>query len=91
MVLTCTGQGTTQRWHVENEAVVFDKLFVSGEESGMQVVKNLYNFTLISSISNNFESTLSLIATIKENNTNVECADHFSRDTVTIKIAGLIY
>ena len=90
LMLTCTGQGTTQRWRVENQVGTEEILFSSGEDPNTQLLSNLYNFTLRSSVHSNFESTLSVIATNNLNNTFVECTDRLSQDTVTIKIAGLI-
>ena len=49
-----------------------------------------YNFTLISATQNWFESVVSTVFTIEMNNTEAECTDIDSEETVTIRTAGFI-
>ena len=90
MILTCTGEGHAQRWHVVNEdGGVAEATFLIGQGRGRQHQMGPYQFTLISSTLNHFQSTLTTIATIAMNNTVVECNDDLPPDTVMIRIAGL--
>ena len=88
LVLTCTGQGTYQQWHVRDEGgIVREHIFLRGNPPGTIFVEDPYNFTLIS---REFKSTLSTIIVIEMNNTIIECSDRLSQDTSIIRIAGLM-
>ena len=66
LVLTCRGQGTSQRWHITDDSSTADNIniiFVINEEPGIQELQKMYNFTLLSKVYNNFVSTLSTVAT----------------------------
>ena len=90
LVLTCTSQGTSQRWRIAEEGgAITEQAFVKGGELRILVIRNSYRFTLMSVAYDNFESTLSAMATNAINNTMVECTGHFSRYSIVIKIAGL--
>lgn len=95
LVLTCTDQGTTtQRWRVEKDGIELVRMsFVLGDQLGPLPPRNLYyNFTLLSTSYNHFESTLSVMVQNTLDNAVVECtgARLFSQSTVTIKIAGTL-
>ena len=85
MILTCTGQGTYLRWTVQRH----DVLFTASHQPGTQWTFETYNFTLISTTTHNFVSTLSTVATSVSTDVDVECADVLSIDTVTIRIEGI--
>ena len=91
LMLTCTGQGTSQRWHITGGASQINEIlnlfFAKSDELGTQERQG-YNFTLISTVYENFISTLSTVVTSAINNTIVECAGHSSRDSATILLAG---
>ena len=86
MILTCTGQGTYQRWTVQNN---YDVIFTVTHQPGTQHIFEIYIFTLISSASHHFVSTLSTVATSVSTDVEVECGDVSSIDTVTIRIEGI--
>lgn len=91
LILTCTGQGTSQRWRVtangasQTDSISF--LFVQSDELGTQEHQG-YSFTLISTMYDNFISTLSSVVTSTMNNTVAECTGHLSKDSVSILLAG---
>ena len=90
LVLTCTGQGTTQRWRIENEGGVTEKVFTKSDSRGTLSPMDAYQFTLVSTAYYSFESRLSTVVTNAINNTMVECTDStLPRDRTTIKLAGL--
>ena len=91
LILTCTGQGTSQRWHIiaksARSQIDVNFLFVKSDKLGTQE-RGGYNFTLISTVYENFISTLSTVVTSAMNNTIAECTGYFGRDSVTILLAG---
>ena len=90
LVLTCTGQGNTQRWHIESEGgVVAQQVFKKSDSRGTWPPVGAYQFTLVSTAYYSFESRLSTVVTNAMNNTMVECTDSvLPRDRTTIKLAG---
>ena len=90
LVLTCTGQGTSQRWSITGDAARIDIVFVKSDELGTLEHQG-YNFTLISTVYDNFISILSTAVTIAIKNTIIECTGHSSRDSVTVLLAGTLY
>lgn len=87
LILTCTGVGVTQRWDIGNDDRV-SYTFTAGNGPGTRYHIGSYQFTLVSSTRNHFQSTLTTFATIVMNNTVVECNDGMPADRVTIRIAG---
>ena len=91
LILTCTGQGTSQRWHITANSALsqidVNFLFVKRDKLGTQE-HGRYNFTLISSLYETFISTLSTVVTSEMNNTVAECTGHLGRDSATILLAG---
>ena len=89
LILTCTGEGDSLRWNVQNKnSDSTEELFIRGQHLGLRRTWNSFTFTLISTDYNHFESTLSTVVTNAVNNTEVECSTSSSRDTVTIRVAG---
>ena len=83
-------QGTSQRWRLDNDGVVVEHAYIRGQEpAGHVVTRNPYTFTLVSTGQNHFKSTVSVVATMSIHNTVVECTGITSRDSITIRIAGL--
>ena len=89
LILTCTGQGTSQRWHITvNGVTQITLFFTNSDKLGTQEHRQEYNFTLISTEYDNFISTLSTLVTSAMNNTMAECTGHLGRDSETILLAG---
>ena len=89
MILTCTDQGTSQRWDVrKHDGDSTEEVFVRGNQLGTKYTWNSFTFTLISTDFNSFESTLSTVVTNAVNNTEVVCTGLSSSDTTIIRIAG---
>ena len=91
LILTCTAQGTSQRWLVTGSSgqsqIYVNFLFAKSDKLGTQE-RGGYNFTLISTVYENFISTLSTVVTSAMNNTIAECTGHLGRDSATILLAG---
>ena len=94
LILTCTSQGTTQRWVVRDEdGASVDVVFTSTSDQQGLVTRDFntlsFEFALISVAYDHFESTVSAIIVSEEiNNTRVECIGRFSRDFVVLTITG---
>ena len=90
LVYTCVSQGSSQRWRIrQNGGLLFDVVFIRGREPGSVVIRNPYTFTLLSTMQNHFESTVSVVAATSIHNTYVECTSVLLQDSITIKIAGM--
>ena len=92
VVYTCVSQGTSQRWRIYSAdgAVLVERVYALGQELGQAVMRNQYTLTLISAWQNYFKSTVSVVATTSINNTMVECTGFSSRESIAVKIAGLV-
>ncbi len=97
MILTCTSQGTSQRWTIsdedENGVSDIEVIFVTTTSDGQRLVNRIFytmifEFALMSVASDHFESTVSVVVTEEINNARlrVECHGHFSRDSVVVTI-----
>lgn len=89
MIYTCVSQGPTQRWRIQNEGgIPFELILTRTEEPGIVNTNSLYTFTLVSTDSNHFESTVEIVVTASIIHTVLECTGGTLRDTVTIWMAG---
>ena len=93
LVYTCVSQGTSQRWRIVNAGGMLsaEQVFGSGHRPGSAYSQNVYNFTLISTVYNHFESMLSAMATASIHNSVAECRGTSGmtlRDEVTLQITG---
>ena len=92
MVYTCLSQGTSQRWRLDNADSSVDNniehTFVRGQPPGRTVVQPPFTFTLVSSGQGQLKSTMSVLATASIHNTEVECTDISSRQSIIIQISG---
>ena len=95
LILTCTGQGTSQRWTITDEdGAGFEVSFSSTSTSDEQrLVSRYFNtitfeFALMSVAFSHFQSMISVVVTEEINNTRVECTGRFSRDSVIVMITG---
>ena len=96
LILTCTSQGTSQRWTITDEdGADIEVVFVSTLSDEQRLVSCIFNtmtfeFDLMSAAFSHFESTVSVVVTEEINNTSlrVECVGRFSRDSVVVTIAG---
>lgn len=70
--------------------VITEQVFTRVDSQGIPSVRGSYQFILISTDYEHFESTLLTVVTNAINNTMVECTGSFLRDTTTIKIAGQV-
>jgi hypothetical protein len=94
LILTCTSQGTSQRWIItdENDAS-FEVTFTSTSDE-QRLVSRIFNtmtfeFALMSVAFDHFESMVSVVVTEEINSTTVECVGRFSsRDSVVLMITG---
>ena len=92
LVYTCVSQGTSQRWRIkQNGELLADIVFIRGREPGSVIIRNPYTLTLLSTVQNRIESTVSVIATMTIHNAEVECTGIPLRDSITIKIASRSY
>ena len=90
LVYTCVSQGSSQRWRIrQNGGLLIDVVFIRGREPGSVVIRNPYTFTLLSTMQNHFESTVSVVAAMSIHNSYVECTSIRLQDSITIKIAGM--
>ena len=91
LIFNCTSRGTTQRWNIVKGGIhLLEQVFTSGQQVGTQGTWDVYEFILISTQYNNFESTLSTVVTNAMNNTDIVCRG-LSREspaTVTLRIEG---
>ena len=93
LILTCTGQGASQRWIIMKGGLFTQCSFVSGGRPGMLCLgvipaTGLYNLTIqLHSIEHqHFVSSLSTVTNMSLNNTMIECTTGPSRDMTTIRI-----
>ena len=96
LVLTCTGQGASQRWSIMKGGLSTQCSFVSDGQPGMLCLREipaagLHNLTmqLQSTARQHFVSTLSTVTTTSLNSTMIECTTGSSRDMTTILIRGI--
>jgi hypothetical protein len=93
LILTCTGQGTSQRWTISDEKEnIIDVTFTSTSDE-QRLISRIFNtmtfeFALMSVAFDHFESTISVVVTEEINSTTVECVGRFSRDSVVLMITG---
>ena len=94
LVSTCMSIGFVQRWTIYVPSLSpLEKSFLSGAAEGTSYVTSwganlVFNFTLMSSNSQEFLSSLSFVMTEALNDTRIECAGT-STDFFRIKLAGL--
>ena len=92
VVYTCVSQGTSQRWRLDNadSSTLIENAFVRGQPPGRTVEQHPFTFTLVSSGQDELKSTVSVLATTSIHNTVVECTGRSSRQSIIIRIAGLV-
>lgn len=98
--ITCITVGNSQRWRIfsgssyqQSSQLLIEKTFRREEVPGTIVKladpgRNLYTFILISTLYQEFISTVSVVSSSALNNTQLECAAT-TRSTTWIKTAGI--
>ena len=89
LILTCTGQGTSQRWIITDENGADIEVIFSSTSDEQRLINRYFNtmtfeFALISVAFDYFESTVSVVVTEEINNTRVECTGRLSRDSIIV-------
>ena len=88
LVYTCISQGTSQRWHIENEdGTRVDQLYTNGDTLDV-THHGFYTFNLYSASPSDFISSVSVTASLSLHKTILQCTGHSSRASKTICIAG---
>ena len=89
LILTCIGQGISQRWVVTDEDGTNTEVTFTSTNDEQRLISRYFNtmtfeFAVMSATFDHFESTVSVVVTEEINNTRVECVGRFSRDSIIV-------